>query len=112
MSRASNGLAMTCAGWGVDELPMLHRDHGTLGGTTSIANAINNSARLVGSAYTAQGDEHAFLYLHGSISCGWPRVRVKTSREVVFSTNHAHRFVAMRSRPGGIARSQASWRSS
>jgi len=39
---------------------------GTLGGTGSQANAMNNLGQVAGSAYTASGAEHAFLYTPGT----------------------------------------------
>ena len=43
-------------------------DLGTLGGTESWANAINNSGQIVGTSVTSDGAEHAFLYSGGSMS--------------------------------------------
>jgi probable HAF family extracellular repeat protein len=41
------------------------RDLGTLGGTTSSAQAINNSGQITGTAQTGNGDYHAFLFANG-----------------------------------------------
>ncbi len=43
-------------------------DLGTLGGTISTANGINASGQVVGYAYTAAGDRHAFLYSNGTMT--------------------------------------------
>jgi len=42
-------------------------DLGTLGGTESIATAINDSGEITGGATTAAGAYHAFLYANGSM---------------------------------------------
>lgn len=41
------------------------RQIGTLGGTSSVAFAVNDSALIVGGARTATGEQHAFLYYDG-----------------------------------------------
>jgi probable HAF family extracellular repeat protein len=41
------------------------QDLGTLGGDRSAANAINNRGQVVGTAYTADGAHHAFLWQEG-----------------------------------------------
>src|SRR4029450_5669696 len=38
------------------------RDLGTLGGSTSVANAVNNYGQVAGWSYTARGQQHAFLW--------------------------------------------------
>jgi probable HAF family extracellular repeat protein len=38
------------------------RDLGTLGGRTSDAIAINERGQIIGSSYTANGGEHAFVW--------------------------------------------------
>ena len=43
-------------------------DLGTLGGTSSQANDINNSGQVTGDAYTSGGRSHAFLYSGGSMT--------------------------------------------
>ena len=43
-------------------------DLGTLGGGGSQAGAINNRGQVVGSAYTASGDYHAFLWEDGEMT--------------------------------------------
>jgi probable HAF family extracellular repeat protein len=40
---------------------------GTLGGNDSKAYGIDDSGQVVGGAYTASGDEHAFLYCGGKM---------------------------------------------
>jgi probable HAF family extracellular repeat protein len=40
-------------------------DLGTLGGTLSAANAINDRGQIVGESTTASGEKHAFLWEHG-----------------------------------------------
>jgi len=42
-------------------------DLGTLGGTSSYGEAINNNGQVVGSSTTSSGDRHAFLYSNGSM---------------------------------------------
>lgn len=42
-------------------------DLGTLGGAASQARGINNQGDVVGSAYTADGETHAFLHSHGQM---------------------------------------------
>jgi probable HAF family extracellular repeat protein len=42
-------------------------DLGTLGGSESIAFGISGNGQVVGSAYTANGDEHAFLFSGGAM---------------------------------------------
>src|SRR5262249_51045002 len=43
----------------------LMTDLGTLGGTTSVAHAVNDAGTIVGYAYTGGGDQHAFSYSGG-----------------------------------------------
>jgi probable HAF family extracellular repeat protein len=40
-------------------------DLGTLGGTTTVANKINNCGEVVGTARLASGQQHAYLYRNG-----------------------------------------------
>ncbi len=40
-------------------------DLGTLGGSLSVANAINDKGQVVGESTTASGEKHAFLWDHG-----------------------------------------------
>ena len=48
-------------------------DLGTLGGWTASAHAINDRGQVVGLAYTAQGDQHAFLWQAGVMTDIAPR---------------------------------------
>jgi len=41
------------------------KDLGTLGGTGSVAYAVNDAGQVVGYSQTATGDTHAFLYSGG-----------------------------------------------
>ena len=43
------------------------KDLGTLGGTESVAHAINNSGKVVGEAQVSTNDRHAFLYSGGQM---------------------------------------------
>ena len=43
-------------------------DLGTLGGTYSYANGINNKGQIVGYSLTASGQDHAFLYSGGKMT--------------------------------------------
>ncbi len=42
-------------------------DLGTLGGASSSPNGINNNGQVCGSAYTTNGEQHAFLYTNGTM---------------------------------------------
>ena len=44
------------------------QDLGTLGGTDSVAYAINNAGQIVGSSYKRSGATHAFLYAKGAMT--------------------------------------------
>ncbi|MGE5607813.1 MAG: DUF3466 family protein [Bacillota bacterium] len=56
------GLVLACASVTMADVKYTVTDLGTLGGPESSASSINNKGQIVGSAQTADGQTHAFLY--------------------------------------------------
>ncbi len=78
---------------------------GTLGGTTSKANGINDSDRIVGWAYTAAGVAHAFVYDAGSANPQMvdlhPLVGFGGRESRATSVNNNGQIVGITTMPGG-----------
>jgi len=79
-------------------------DLGTLGGTTSVANGINDYGQVTGFSYTSSGATHAFLYAPGdgmvdlnamrSIGSGW-------TLSVAYAINNAGEITGLGTNPSG-----------